>query len=195
MDPLLSQAVAALAAVVYCSFFEWALHRFVMHTNLRWFSYPFRAHAIVHHGTFRSDHSYHLQNERDKETVPMAWWNAPALWTLHLGPIWLLQRWLDRPILWGALLAMVLYYLTYEYLHWCMHVPRKRRVERSGIFFRLNGHHLLHHRYPRKNLNVVLPLADLVTGTLMLRSAIAFPQARGPSVPDVQPRPALAPSR
>jgi sterol desaturase/sphingolipid hydroxylase (fatty acid hydroxylase superfamily) len=69
-----------------------------------------------------------------------------------------------------------------------MHLPRKRHVERSGIFFRLNGHHLLHHRYMGKNFNVVLPLADLSLRTLLLRSKIAFAQARGSSVPDVQPK-------
>jgi sterol desaturase/sphingolipid hydroxylase (fatty acid hydroxylase superfamily) len=68
-----------------------------------------------------------------------------------------------------------------------MHVPRKRNLERSGIFFRLNGHHLLHHRYINKNFNVVLPLADLCLGTLLLRSKVKFRQARSP-VPDVQPR-------
>ncbi|WP_256199101.1 hypothetical protein [Verrucomicrobium spinosum] len=39
-----------------------------------------------------------------------------------------------------------------------------------------------------KNFNVVFPLADLVLGTLMLRAKTHFAQARGPSVPDVQPK-------
>jgi hypothetical protein len=39
-----------------------------------------------------------------------------------------------------------------------------------------------------KNFNVVLPLADLLLGTLLLRSKVCFPQARGAAVPDVQPR-------
>jgi sterol desaturase/sphingolipid hydroxylase (fatty acid hydroxylase superfamily) len=69
-----------------------------------------------------------------------------------------------------------------------MHLPRKRDIERSGIFFRLNGHHLLHHRYMHKNYNVVLPFADLCLGTLLLRSKVHFKQAEGPSVPNVQPR-------
>jgi sterol desaturase/sphingolipid hydroxylase (fatty acid hydroxylase superfamily) len=68
-----------------------------------------------------------------------------------------------------------------------MHIPRKRRIERNGIFFRLNGHHLLHHRYMNKNYNVVFPLADAVLGTLLRRSPISFRQAAGQSVPDVQP--------
>ncbi len=187
------QSLGCVGAVVYCSFFEWVLHRYVMHTPLRWFSYPFQAHAVTHHGLFKSDHTYHAQREQDLPTVPMAWWNAPAIWLLHLGPLLLLQHLLQRPIFWGALLVMMLYYATYESLHWCMHVPRRRNVERSGLFFRLNGHHLLHHRYMGKNLNVVLPLADLCLGTWMRRSPIAFAQARGPAVPDVQPRKIIHP--
>jgi hypothetical protein len=34
---------------------------------------------------------------------------------------------------------------------------------------------------------VVLPLADLLLGTLLLRSKIAFPQPVGPTVPNLQP--------
>ena len=92
----------------------------------------------------------------------------------------------------GAAVASTLYYSAYECMHWCMHLPKRRHVERSGIFFRLNGHHLLHHRYMHKNFNVVMRLADLCLGTLLLRSKIKFPQATGPAVPDVQPREAKA---
>ena len=104
-------------------------------------------------------------------------------------PVWPTGRW---GLCWGILIAFSLYYGAYEYLHWCMHLPKRRRVERSGLFFRLNGHHLLHHRYMGKNFNVVFPLADLCLGTLLLRSPVSFPQARGPAVPDVQPRPTAA---
>jgi sterol desaturase/sphingolipid hydroxylase (fatty acid hydroxylase superfamily) len=93
----------------------------------------------------------------------------------------------------GAVLACIGYYAAYEYMHWCMHLPKRRNVERTGIFFRLNGHHLLHHRYMHQNFNVVLPLADLCLGTLLLRSKIHFKQAEGPSVPNVQPKVKRAP--
>jgi len=118
----------------------------------------------------------------------MAWWNGPVLVAIGLLPFlaWSIftEKW---GILTGAAIASTLYFAAYEYMHWCMHLPRKRHVERSGIFFRLNGHHLLHHRYMGKNFNVVLPLADLCLGTLLLRSKVAFPQAQGPAVPNVQP--------
>ncbi len=181
-------AVGCVPAVVFASFFEWTLHRFVMHRPVGPFTYPFRAHALVHHQIFRADESYHLINEKDKETIPMAWWNGPVLVLLCSVPFAAVSWWFGR---WGFLLGGAVtcgtYYAVYEYLHWCMHLPRKRAVERSGVFFRLNGHHILHHRYMHKNSNVVLPLADLFLGTLLLRSKIRFPQVVGPSVPNLQP--------
>ena len=176
-------------AVVYASFFEWLLHRFVMHRPLGRFVYAFRTHTLTHHRIFKADHSYHLHDPGDAHTIPMAWWNGPVLIVFMLLPFigagWALG---SSAMTWGALLAFSAYYSVYETLHWCMHEPGERSVERTGLFFRLNGHHLLHHRYMRKNFNVVLPLADLCLGTLLLRSKVRFAQATGPTVPDVQPR-------
>jgi sterol desaturase/sphingolipid hydroxylase (fatty acid hydroxylase superfamily) len=186
-------AIGTLIAIVYASIFEWLLHRFIMHRPFGPFTYPYKTHHLVHHRIFKSDHTYHLINDKDKWTIPMAWWNGPALVATASLPF-VLASLLSGSwgILAGAALACSSYYGAYEYIHWCMHLPKRRHVERSGIFFRLNGHHLLHHRYMNRNYNVVLPLADLCFGTLMLRSKVHFKQASGPSVPNVQPkRPAL----
>jgi len=181
--------IGLLAGVVFASFFEWTLHRYLMHRPVGGFDYAFKAHAQVHHQTFKADHTYHLIRESDKELIPMAWWNGPVLITLTQLPFIvvaiLFQNW---AVVLGSVLADCAYYGAYEYLHWCMHLPRRRNIERSGIFFRLNGHHLLHHRYMHKNFNVVFPLADLCLGTLLLRSKVCFAQAQGYCVPDVQPR-------
>ena len=182
-------AVGFIAGVIIATFFEWSLHRFVMHRPVGKFTYPFRAHALVHHHIFKSDHTYHVINEADKKIIPMAWWNGPAIIATGMVPVlalaWCLHRW---DLAAGMLTAFITYFCAYEYMHWCMHLPKARRVEKSWVFYRLNGHHLLHHRYMHKNFNVVLPFADLCLGTLLLRSKIKFPQARGPAVPDVQPR-------
>lgn len=186
-------AAGVVSMVVFASFFEWTLHRFVMHKNLKWFSYPFKTHAMVHHQIFKADESYHVSNDKDAEEIPMAWWNGPALvflCCLAFVPVAMATSWWW---LLGSALGSGGYYCVYEYIHWCMHKPRERMVERNGIFFRLNGHHLLHHRYMHKNFNVVLPLADLCLGTLVPRSPIKFAQARGKRVPDVQPRVVVAP--
>ena len=182
-------AIGVLGGTSVSSFFEWALHRFLMHRPLWVITYPFNRHALIHHHVFKSDHTYHLINEQDKKTIPMAWWNGPVLVFLCQLPFLIIAiisgKW---GFLCGSTLACTIYYAAYEYMHWCMHLPRNRHVERSGIFFRLNGHHLLHHRYMHKNFNVVLPMADLCLGTLLLRSRVHFKQAQGPAVPNVQPK-------
>lgn len=182
-------AIGFMGGIVFGSCFEWVLHRYFMHKPVAGWRYPFERHTLVHHRIFRADHTYHLVEEKDKHTIPMAWWNGPVIVAVCQIPF-LVAAVLSRKwgMLCGAAVACTLYFAAYEYLHWCMHLPRQRHVERSGIFFRLNGHHLLHHRYMHKNFNVVLPLADVLFGTLLLRSRVSFPQARGPAVPDVQPR-------
>ena len=182
-------AIGFASGAGVASFFEWTLHRFFMHKPALGFRYPFEKHALVHHHIFKGDATYHLVHEKDKKTIPMAWWNGPVLVAVLLLPFliaaFFMQRW---ALLCGAAVSCTAYYAVYEYIHWCMHLPKQRHVERSGIFYRLNGHHLLHHRYMHKNFNVVLPLADLCLGTLRLRSKTAFAQPRGPAVPNVQPK-------
>ena len=182
----------AVTAII-ASFFEWSLHRFVMHRPVGRFTYAFRTHTHIHHKVFKADHSYHLSDDKDKATIPMAWWNGPVLIALFVVPFIagsvIFSTW---GIALGALASFGAYYGVYEYMHWCMHLPKTRRIERSWVFRRLNGHHLLHHRYMQKNFNVVFPLADLCLGTLMLRSKCLFAQPTGPAVPNVQPRLAKA---
>ncbi len=180
---------AFVGGVVFASFFEWVLHRYVMHRPVGRFRYAFEAHALVHHRVFRADHSYHLQRPTDRHTIPMAWWNGPVLVALGSLPFALLALLLAHwGVLVGGAVAFAAYYGAYEWIHWCMHLPKARRMEAAPLFRRLNGHHLLHHRYMGKNFNVVLPLADLCLGTLLRRAPTHFAQARGPSVPSVQPR-------
>ena len=74
-------AVGSVAGIVFSSFFEWTLHRYLMHRSLlvKLFRYPYERHTLVHHHIFKADHTYHLVHEPDKKTIPMAWWNGPAI--------------------------------------------------------------------------------------------------------------------
>lgn len=176
--------------VIFAAFAEWTLHRYLMHKRVRVFSYPFERHAVIHHQVFKADETYHLVHSKDKWTIPMAWWNGFALalvGTIPFAVVGFASGYHPVLITWDAFVTAYAYYGAYEYLHWCMHLPRRRRLEFTWIFQRLNGHHLLHHRHMGKNFNVVLPLADLALGTLIVRSSVRFKQARGYAVPDVQP--------
>jgi hypothetical protein len=158
-------------AFVYASFFEWTLHRFVMHQPFLFLRYPFRTHALTHHRLFRADASYHLSRPEDAKKVSFAFWNAPLLIGLHVPLLWAVGKWTGLPALVPGLLAMTVYYALYESLHYVMHVPKGRRVERTAVFRWLSAHHRAHHARHDRNLNVVLPLADFVFRTLRPASA------------------------
>lgn len=192
-------AVTAILGIPYASIFEWSFHRYVMHKPLRWFRYPYEAHTLTHHKIFKADHTYHVQRESDKKKIPMAWWNVPFIILMRVFPFaiaatpFIFFDWWQGSVaisVTGVVLS-VAYYATYEYFHWCMHLPKDRLWMRSRflrwLFRLLNGHHLLHHRYMGTNFNVVCPIADLLFGTLITRAKFKFAQATGPSVPDVQP--------
>jgi len=162
---LLKGSAGFVGLFALASFFEWALHKYIMHSPV--WNYPFHAHALVHHRLFRADRTYHLQREQDKKKVTFAWWNAPGLLLLTLPFLLAFGHFFGQPVFWGGLGAEIAYYALYESLHWCMHVPKNRWIEKTRIFQWLNTHHYLHHRHAFKNLNVVFPLADWALGSLV----------------------------
>ena len=187
-----------VVSLILLSIFEWSFHRYIMHKRVPWFDYPYKKHQIIHHRVFGWDDSYHLIFESQEEgdikmelrtgvaLILLAW--SPDL--LLAGILWIFGISIINIIvmLSTCLLVCIAYYVAYEYIHWCMHLPKNRRLEMSWVFQRLNGHHILHHRFMWKNnYNVVFPFADLIFGTLLTRSTTRFRQVSGPNVPDVQP--------
>lgn len=165
MTIIISETTAFFCFLVYASFFEWTLHKYLMHTPF--WQYPFRAHALVHHGLFRTGDDYFLPDAKVIRKVRFAWWNAPFIIILHTPVILWLQWMLTTNIFVGALSALILYYFLYEYLHYSMHIPKRRWFETTAWFRWLDSHHHMHHKRHFNNLNVVLPLADIVFGTLI----------------------------
>jgi hypothetical protein len=148
-----------------------------MHQPL-WF-YPFRSHALVHHGVFRAGPTYFLLRDENLKKIRFAWWNAPLILALHVPLVLWIQHLLQANIFFGGMAALGAYYSLYEYLHFCMHVPKQRWVEKRAWFCWLDAHHHMHHKRHFNNLNVVLPLADLIFRTLVPASERIPAQRRG----------------
>lgn len=149
---------------------EYGLHRWVLHRPSRLLPYPYEVHTLVHHETFGGDTSYHVRRPEDRDLILFPWWQAPLLLGIHAPFAVGLQGASGLPVFGGVMAALAAYYGLYEYLHWCMHNPAQRRIERTPIFRALDAHHRLHHRRWRSNFNVVLPIGDLMFGTWQRRS-------------------------
>ncbi|MGC8668664.1 MAG: fatty acid hydroxylase [Chthonomonadales bacterium] len=171
MTYLACQLGAFFAWFLYGSFFEWAFHKYLFHSP-KLLRATFEAHDQRHHGLYGGDETYDLPSPQDPggKHIMMDWFALPLFLGFHLPLIWLVQWITGVPSLWGGLAAIAVYYLGYETLHFFMHVPRDRWIERTRVFRFLNHHHRLHHRDDATNLNVLFPLADLVLRTLRTKA-------------------------
>lgn len=165
--------LAAVAALLQTSLFEWVYHRYWLHRP--WLPPAmFTAHTLVHHQLCKHDDTFHVTEEEQEEALTFQWWAAPVLVGINMIP-WALLAFLEHGsgIPWWPATFMVggvvlLYYFAYEGFHYLMHKPSMPWIERAGFFKFLKNHHRLHHVYMGKNFNVVFPLADWILGTLVL---------------------------
>ncbi len=181
-------AVACIAAfavgIVYASLAEWTIHKFLMHRPLFNFKHFFKGHAQIHHGVYKGDETY-LVGDREPRELTLAWWAMPFPIVFHLPILILLGSWFGVAVPIGLIIAFAMYQFSYEYFHYCMHVPRDRWFERTPMFQWVNEHHLQHHRKHGTNLNVVLPLADFLFGTSRKLSALPVSLRQVVTVADI----------
>jgi hypothetical protein len=166
INVLLTLAFAAVA-IVFASVVEWIFHKYVLHRpTIPFLRFAFTSHALVHHKQFRHDHTYHLTKDEYRFNVGFAWWHGIILVALGLIPFGAVALAIGKP--WLTIVPVPFFYayvMLFEFLHTIMHVPANRWIERRQFFRYLKEHHRLHHHRYGKNLNVVLPLADLLLGT------------------------------
>ena len=169
-----------VAGIVQGSFFEWAFHRFWLHRP--WLPKDcFTTHTLVHHQLCKFEDTFHVTHEEQHEALHFAWWGGPTLIAIGLAP-WVLLSWVLHAsgvtlpyvaYLVSFSVASVLYYIGYEGFHYLMHKPMLPFIERSRVFQFLKRHHRIHHVHMNRNLNVLVPLADLVLGTLVTEVPVA----------------------
>ena len=172
-----------LAGIVFASFAEWVIHKYMMHKPIFGYAHFYKAHARVHHGKYQGNESYWL-GDRPAIDLTFAKWAMPFPVIFHAPYLLALGYWISPAAAIGFVAAFILYQATYEYFHFCMHVPKGRWFETNPIFVFVNEHHYQHHKKANTNLNVVLPLADFILGT---RRKLAEPMADKPSVTPSSP--------
>ncbi|MGV3722306.1 MAG: sterol desaturase family protein [Actinomycetota bacterium] len=166
-----TELAAGVCWFVYACFFEWTLHRHIMHRPRVPLQDAFRGH-MEHHKTFRGE-EFQTHEEGLAHGVTLRWYAFPLIILGHLPFFLAFQALTGLPTVWGAVGACVLYFAGYEYTHYLMHVPRGHFVERFGWFRFIREHHRLHHQHARYNYNVFIPLADACLGTLITKPPVS----------------------
>jgi hypothetical protein len=150
------------------NFFEWRVHKHVLHRR-RWpFQVIYDKHTPMHHMiyveedmTLRSTQEFRLVLMPAMGVLGVVLATAPIavgvayLWSSAAG--------------WLFLVSSSAYMVIYEVLHLCYHARADSFVGRLAFIPKLRAHHAKHHdpRYmQRYNFNVNVPLFDWIMGTM-----------------------------
>jgi sterol desaturase/sphingolipid hydroxylase (fatty acid hydroxylase superfamily) len=160
--------VGFFATLLYGSFAEWLVHRFLMHRNTSVSRRPFALHALLHHRLFGAGASYVSGDPAAQSHIIFPPRDSAALLLAHTLLLIALASLTSTPVAIGGVAAIAFYLLAMNGLHFCFHVRRRRFFERHAWFRWLAAYHRIHHLRQGSNMNLVIPIADLVLGTATL---------------------------
>lgn len=153
---------------LFANFFEWRVHKHVLHRR-RWpFEVVYDKHTPMHHVVFVEE-DMALRSTKELRLVLM-----PAVGVLGIviatTPVALAVAHFWSPAAgWLFLVTAGLFMVSYEVLHLCYHAPKDGFVGRRPIIAALRAHHARHHDprlMQRYNFNVTVPLFDWIMGTV-----------------------------
>jgi hypothetical protein len=160
------------AVLVLANFFEWRVHKHVLHRR-RWpLEVIYDKHTPMHHMVYiEEDMALRSTKEFRLVLIPAAGVLgivlAAAPLALVVSKLW------SGSAGWLFLLTASLYMVTYEVLHLCYHAPEESFIGRLAFIKVMRAHHAKHHdpRFMQKwNFNVTVPLFDWIMRTTAPRN-------------------------
>lgn len=167
--------VSITLSLILDSIIEWWTHKYPMHKKMPGplFRFLFKHHVNLHHSLFSGNAYEHSHEANDRDTIPFPLWVGPLLILTAISPFWIISYYIGNYIpVWTSLSVALFYYVAFEGIHQLMHIPdspKVRWIRETKWFKWLNEHHRKHHEKASYNFNLVLPLADWLFGTMLLK--------------------------
>lgn len=152
-----------------CNFFEWWLHRFVMHrpSKIPLFRAVYSRHTLMHHQFFTDDEMRFAGQHDFRVTFFPPY--ALVVFTLMSIPAALFLGWALSPnVGWLFITTTTSMYLIYEFMHFCCHIDENWFVRNAPFINTIRRHHTAHHNQNimmERNMNLTFPVMDWLFGT------------------------------
>jgi hypothetical protein len=165
--------------LVFGNAVEWHAHRGMLHRRIRGLEVFYVRHTPQHHAVYVAN-DMALRDPRELKLILLPAYGILAILAVT-SPLTFLLVHVGQPnlaALWVA--SVVVYVLSYEWLHLAYHLPAESGIGRLRPVRHLRRHHQLHHAphlMQRWNFNVTLPLWDHVRGTVHRATVPASPRA------------------
>jgi hypothetical protein len=139
-----------------------------MHRSTRGLALLFERHTEQHHRFF-TDEAMSYEGRRDYKMVlfppVMLFFFLGAIAAPVGGALFLVA---SRNVAWLYVATAMGYFLTYEWLHFCHHLPEDAWIARRRPLRKLRSHHQRHHdpsAMTACNFNITFPICDTLFGT------------------------------
>ncbi len=154
---------------LFCNFFEWWLHRYVMHRPSQ---NPigravYNRHTLQHHQFF-TEHEMRFANHRDYRVTFFPTYALATFTLISIPAAILLGFVFDANIGWLFITTTTSVYLIYEFMHFCCHVEDNAFVRNMSFVNTIRRHHTAHHDQSimmERNMNLTFPIMDWAFGT------------------------------
>jgi hypothetical protein len=159
---------------------EWHAHRNLLHRRFRPMAVLYDQHTPMHHRMYRYG-SMQIQSWRELRFVLIPAMGVFGIVITAAPAAALAGHFLGANVGWLFLMTAALYVVGYELSHLAYHLPERSFVGRLALVRVLREHHALHHDprlMQRYNMNVTIPLADLLLGTMAPRELVAEAKKR-----------------
>lgn len=163
------QWLAVPVTFLFCNFFEWWLHRYVMHrpSQNKVFRAIYTRHTLMHHQFFTQQEMRFADHLDYRVTFFPPY--ALATFTLMSIPGALILGLLfGANVGWLFIATTTSVYLIYEFMHFCCHVEDNAFVRHMPFINTIRRHHAAHHDQSlmmERNMNLTFPIMDWAFGT------------------------------
>jgi hypothetical protein len=166
--PTLAELSVVPVTFLFANFVEYRGHRGPMHHRFSMLSLLFERHTMQHHRYYTHE-AMSYESPRDFKMVLF----PPVMLLFFLGAIAaplgaLLFAFATRNVALLYVATAMGYFLSYEWLHFCHHLPPGSPLARLPGLAALRAHHRQHHDpalMTRANFNITFPICDAVFGT------------------------------
>jgi len=156
------QWMAFVGAILVFNAGEYWIHRGPFHHPMGTQDGYFR-HTLMHHNYFTHE-TMAVEGGRDLKWVVVPAWGYPAICVVFT-PLMVGLYFVQPNLCWLFLLALSIYYTTYEILHTLAHLPESSWLAKNRIIIAVCHHHTVHHDpklMEKYNFNFGLPVFDWI---------------------------------
>jgi Fatty acid hydroxylase superfamily len=152
-----------------CNFFEWALHRYIMHrpSKIAAFRAIYNRHTLMHHQFF-TEEEMRFAGPHDWRVTFFPPYALATLTLISIPGAIVLGIIVSANVGWLFISTTTAMYLIYEFMHFCCHIDDGWFVRNVPFVNTIRRHHTAHHNQSimmERNMNLTFPVMDWLFDT------------------------------